>query len=235
MTTLIHGDDATAISNHVAQILAQAKHNQATVIRLSAEGLTAPELELTLTAQELFESNRVIIIDAVHSLPVGKRRSGLIARLSEFRSQTTQLILVESKMLTPTQLKVFGQAKVLTCKLPKTVFAWLDGLGLSSDQTKQLTLLNQAIHDASPEQVFYLLIRHIRLLVIVADGGADQLSNQELPAFARSKMLAQARRIGLDQLVRLYQKLLEIDLGVKTGRSLLTLDQQLQQLVLEND
>ncbi len=232
MTTLIHGDDPSTVSKHLTQRLAQAKNRQDSTVRLSADGLTIPDLELSLTAQELFELNRVIVIDNLHSLPVSKRRSGLIARLADFQSATTQLILVESKLLTPTQLKVFSKAEIITCKLPKTVFAWLDNLGTGTDSKKQLARLDQAIHDSSPEQVFYLLIRHIRLLIILADGGESQLSSQELPPFARSKMRTQAHRLGLNNLVQLYQKLVSIDLGQKTGRSLLTLAQELEQLGL---
>lgn len=232
VTTLIYGDDPTAVSTQLTQLIVKAKAKDLTVIRVNADSLTLPDLELTLTAQELFETERLVIIEGVHGLPVGKRRSSLISRLAEFQSLATQLIMAENKVLTPTQLKVFSQAKLISCKLPKTVFTWLDRLGSSNEPEKQLELLNQAVHDASAEQVFYLLIRHIRTLIIVADGGMNEMTNSELPAFTRNKVLAQARKIGFDRLTEIYKKLVEIDVNLKTGQSLLTMEQHLQQLVL---
>ncbi len=229
--TILHGDDLVKISDQITLFLTEAKNKGQHIFRFEASQLNLPDLGNALSAQELFESARLIVIDGLHSLPVSKKRSGFISQIAQLESDPLPIILVENKLLTPTQLKVFGKAKVITCKTAKTVFAWLDSLG-QNNKASQLTALNQALHDSSPEQVFYLLIRHVRLLLLISDGGADRISPQELPAFAKSKMTTQARLWGWEKLAKLYQQLLDIDLNQKTGKAMLSLEQSLQQLVL---
>lgn len=103
------------------------------------------------------------------------------------------------------------------------MFAMVDAIG-NRDANKALELLHILLEEMDFIPLFGMVVRQFRLLVqareILDLGGneEDLIKTFGLPAFVVRKIQAQARQFDLPTLEGIYQHLLEIDLGEKTGR-----------------
>lgn len=105
------------------------------------------------------------------------------------------------------------------------VFALVDALG-HRDPTAALRLLHaQLDQDAAPPYLLSMIARQFRLLLQMKDlagrGSTLNAAREQLKLhpFVAEKTWNQALNFTLPQLESIYQKLLETDLAIKTGRS----------------
>jgi len=105
------------------------------------------------------------------------------------------------------------------------IFALVDALGQMNGRLAA-QLLQQKINDGmEPFQLFAMFVRQFRLLIQVkelANAGhkpPDIAKTLRLHGFVAGKLHQQCRRFSMSQLEQIYDHLLAIDLGVKTGRT----------------
>lgn len=105
-----------------------------------------------------------------------------------------------------------------------SIFEMVDALGQRQGE-KALTLVRQLLDDGDdPLRIYGMIIRQYRLLLMVR----EQLDRGQTPAtmektigvkgWLARKLAGQAGYYSLDLLERIYRKLLEIDLDMKTGQ-----------------
>lgn len=224
MLSILHGDDEIAIHKELSRILADANAKGIQVVRVDAKGLTLPILESMLGTQELFASEKVVVIDRLHGLVKSKAKDELIQFIAD-RPQTTDdstsVIVVENKALTATMLKKFPTARTQVFKLPMLLFSFVDALGMQP-HPRLITTFHQIIATQDAEFVFAMLMRQIRMLIAYVSDG----SYSGAP-FGRAKIAAQAKLFTIEKLLGLHQALLAIDIGQKTSSSPLTLTQEI--------
>lgn len=227
MLTILHGDDTVSLHKELVRLLQQAKSFGRPILRLSAKGLARAELETAIGTQELFTPAKTVVIEKLLSLPKGKNKDALVSFVSSHTSPETDLILIEEKLLTPAYIKQFPKATIRSFKLPAVLFTWLDALGVAPASTT-VSLFHQVLQTQDVEFCFVMLVRQIRLLLqFVADGTYTG------PPFGRTKIAAQAKHFSLKKLLALHERLLTIDIGQKTSRSVRTLTQEIDLLLLE--
>lgn len=224
MFTILHGDDSVKLQSHLRLLVTQASEKHIPITRLLAKDLSLSDLEIALGTQELFASEKLIIIEGLHSLPKSKRKEELLEKI-KFQipnsNDQTHIICVENKTLTATQLKSFQTAKVMAFKLPVIVFQFIESIGIMGHM-EAITRFHQVLEHQDAEFVFVMLIRQIRmLLAYIADGVYDG------PPFGRSKIERQAKKFSLEQLLLLHKTLLDIDVRQKTSKTVLTLTQEI--------
>jgi DNA polymerase-3 subunit delta len=111
------------------------------------------------------------------------------------------------------------------------VFATVDAIG-ERDGPGALAGLRRLLENDDPRYAFHMIIRQFRLLVLARqalDLGLDPQATLRVHPFVASKVTAQARRFGMPLLQRVYHRLLEIDIGSKTGEA--DLEVALEELV----
>ena len=178
--------------------------------KLEAKQLQPHALEQLLGTTSLFSENSVIQIEELHSLPKSERKTRLIQLFHNQISETVHVVLWEKKKLTATELKQFPQAKVQAFPLSSKMFAWINSLE-SLPIKKQLQLLQDAITSDGAEFCFAMLARQVRIWL--------------------GKTSANSPR--QHKLLTIHEDLTFIDFHLKTGQSVLTLDQALTQTVLK--
>jgi DNA polymerase III delta subunit len=220
---IIHGENTIASREKLVDCITQSKLKGNEIVRIESKSLTEAQLEELLGTSDLFGTEKTVIIDSLHSLPTSKKKKNLVAQLKN--SQLHELILWEKRALTKTMLKPFPSAQVFEYKASKTLFAWLDLFGKSKDSTKKLTLLHDAFNSDGEYFCFLMLIRQFRLLIQVKTGakvgGAP---------FMITKLKSQANNFTEEELLKIYKKLLKIDIAQKTSKNLLSLQQELDLL-----
>lgn len=224
--TIIHGENIIASREKLITLLDKIKESGGEIVKLEAKELSEAVLEELFGANDLFGTQKTIVIEGLHSLPKSKKQKTLIELSTN--SQIHEVILWEKRTLTKTMLKPFSNTQVFEFKASKTLFNWLDMLGTKENETKKLQLLQDAIATDGEYFCFIMLIRQFRLLI-----QAKTDSQIAGAPFMITKLKKQAERFTLNQLVGIYSKLLEFDLSQKTSKNLLSVNQWLDLLSLK--
>ena len=108
------------------------------------------------------------------------------------------------------------------------IFRLTDAIG-NQNKKLALQLLNQQLINTDPKEhprIFSMIIRQFRLLIQIKDVLAKQTVSQAslakqlgLHPFVVSKTLPQTNKYTLEQLKNIYQKLLMVDIKIKTGQA----------------
>lgn len=231
MLTILHGDDSVRIHTRALELTTSATTRGILIERPEAKSLSVSSLEALVGTDQLFSSEKLIWIDRLYALPKSSQKDALIAwitdRATTNTTDTTQILLTEDKVLTPTQLKKFTSAKIELFKLPQIVFSFIESIG-SITPARAVTQFHEVLKTQEAEFVFAMMVRQFRMLLMyVADGIYDG------PPFSRGKIINQAKKFTQTQLLQIHKRLLAIDLGQKTSSSPLTLSQEIDLLLLE--
>ncbi len=223
---IIHGENTIASRDKLIELINKAKLEHQEIIRLEAKDLTEAQLETILGTTDLFETKKTILIEGLHSLPKSTKQKTLIQMCAD--SKLYEIILWEKRELTATMLKSFPGAQNYIFKASKTLFAWLDLLGKRGDESKKIQLLHEAINTDGEYFCFLMLLRQFRLLIQAKTG--EKIGGAP---FMITKLNKQTQQFTLEQLLKIYSQLLEIDFSQKTSTNLLSMNQQLDLLSLK--
>src|SRR3989344_4644709 len=208
MITVFHGTDQVKSRLNLNQELT------GTVIKLNAARLSPEDLTQALESSLLFETKQIIFIDNLFSLPQSQNKSKLIDIL--LSHPDSPVFLWEKKPLTPAVAKkLSGQkARLVESKLPPVIFKFLDSLK-PKNLRLSLNLFHDSLKASAPEQVFYLLTRRLANLIA-----------------AKDDLVTQAKAFDLATLFAFHRGLLALDIGTKTGSSLLPLKLRLELMLV---
>lgn len=220
---ILYGENTVKSRERLIELVREAKQAGKDVITLTAARLTPADLESALQKTSLFGTEQLVVIEELHSLPRSSRKNQLLEIVG---AANVDVILWEKRDLTKTMLKAFPKAATENFRLTNSLFAWLDAFSPTGAKTKQLQLLQQALHTNGEQMCFVMLIRQIRLLIQVKDGGRPAG-----PPFMISKLAKQAKDFTLDRLLKLHEQLFVMDQAAKTSGSYLSLGQELDLLV----
>lgn len=104
------------------------------------------------------------------------------------------------------------------------IFDLVDALGSRSQKQASLLLQQKIAEGQDPFSIFGMITRQFRLLIQVKEladeGKRPPAISQELKqhSFVVGKLYGQAQGFSLTQLEQIYKHLLDMDIGVKTGR-----------------
>lgn len=225
MLTVLHGENIIASRDKLVELITQAKEKNKTIERLDAKKINPGLLESKLIKQDLFGTERTVVIDELHSLPRSKQKELLIELITK---SDVDVILWEKRKLTPTMIKNFPRATNLEFKLSSALFKWLDSLnGSKKNKNQQLLTFRQTLQTEDPHLCLVMLARQIRMLIQAKDGGSISGS-----PWMVKKIKKQSQSFNLPQLLNIHHRLLEIDLRQKTSTNTLELDQELDLLLL---
>jgi DNA polymerase III subunit delta len=109
-----------------------------------------------------------------------------------------------------------------------SIFELVDALGNRNGE-RAATLLSQKLAEgADPFYLFAMIVRQFRLLVQIRELSEEGLrppaiaQRLRIHSFVAGKLHQQCQRFSLAQIERIYAHLLDIDVGVKTGRAEMT-------------
>lgn len=224
MITVLHGENEIKSREKLVSLLAEIQSRGEKIVRLEGKKITLAQLEEALAQTDLFGKNETLVIEELHSLPRSKKKDELIAQVV---NAPKDIILWEKRQLTPTMLKPFAGAKVEEYKLSNSLFSWLDLFHAQTPITKNLTALHTAVKSSGDHMCFLMLIRQIRLLIQVKDGGRPAGA-----PFMVQKLQKQAQFFTLEALLKIHTLLFELDRNMKSSQGFLSLEQELDLLVM---
>jgi len=214
MITIIHGDDIATSRNFLNEV----RQKKPDVTLLNGEDLTVTDLLQIVEGGGLFITEKTIFIENFYSKKKAvKEFESLIAILKE-KTLEHEIILWEGKELDKKSLSLFNHATVKTYKLPQTLFLFLDSI--KPKQGKNLVQLYQkVIVHVEVEMVFFMLIRHVRMLLALSEKSIEQIDEvKRLAPWQHNKLQKQAALFTKKELIVLHKKLYVLDNGLKTGQ-----------------
>ena len=222
MITLLHGDDTATSRNELQRLKAGREIRQ-----LDGRGLTDTMLTQALESDSLFGGDTLVVIENLFS-KLGKKPK-LIATLAEIiKRSRADVIIWEDKEVGITITKNLGNPSVRLFKIPISLFQFLDGIKPGNTKSV-LTLFLKTLATHAPELIYTMLVRRIRQLIQVADG----VTPEGLQSWQVSRLTSQSRSFTIDRLIELYRQLLNMEYSIKTGSSPFTMQQLLEQYLID--
>ena len=228
MLTIIHGDNHFASRTELDRLKNQATSQEMT--NFDAAFLTLTDLIQALESKSLFGGGKLVIIENLLTQKAKKndRNSRDMIDYLQKNSSDINCILWENKEITKTILASFPKARILFFKIEKKLFQFLDSLKQNYSQ-KSLPLFHQILENDDPEMIFFMMIRQFRRLLLVKSQSAflDSMSDWQ-----EQKVRNQAKYFSMNELVKAYQDLLDIDYSIKSGQSALDIIGRLDMLLI---
>ncbi|OGK17661.1 hypothetical protein A3D80_04405 [Candidatus Roizmanbacteria bacterium RIFCSPHIGHO2_02_FULL_40_13b] len=223
MITLLYGDNTAESRKKYVELRTEYTSQEVEIIELTAQNL--PELSTWLyDSNMLFASKKVFFGENL----ISKKENRELLKKYDTKDAEIDFILWEEDTDDRTVKFVFTNAKVISHKLPTTIFTFLDGI-YPGNKKESLFGLNQLTQVVDSNIIVFMLIKRIRELILV-EGGK---SPDKLASWQVGKLKSQAGKWGTgEKLIKFYDALYRIDVAQKTGSTAYTLKKALDILLI---
>lgn len=213
MLLIIHGEDEAASRNY---LLTQKKENS----RVMSDEFIAPaDLIQFFEGNSLFLEEKHLIIENFLSQKKQSKEHEIIVGLLNKYSKLHTILLWEKNEIPKKSLALFPLANIKVFLYPKFIFAFLDGI--RPKNKKLLALFHELLKTSEVELVFFMLVRHVRILLGLSDKKSTEAIDEikRLAPWQKTKLEKQLAFFTREQLITLFQKLHDIDVKIKTGQA----------------
>lgn len=228
MIFFLHGDNQPASRERLNQLLTEARVSKKEIIQLEGLKIDQNQLLQALESSSLFGQDKLVVIENLFSRPQSGEKEAIIKYLKK-EAIVLDLVFWEKKNISGTITRWLPKTwQFIEFKIPVVIFKFLDEFR-PNNQKQLLTLIRSSIRVDSAEMVFYMLARRLHDLIVAKDLGKSGLKGAP---WQIGRLVSQAGNFTLNQLIQLYQKLLNIDIDIKTGASPMTLPWHLDLLIV---
>jgi DNA polymerase III delta subunit len=228
MITLIYGDDIDQARNKLNEVL----EGKTRITRINFEKATPDELIQAFESQDLFEEKRTIVIENIKNNALFDKI--LDALLSFKKNPMVDIVLWADEALDVKFVAKLKDAQSYAFLLPKFLFPFLDTL-LPNQGKKSVELLSKVRDGMADELIFFMIVKRIRtLLLLKAGNSTDFDETSRMQSWQLSRMSGQLNAWDEKKLVSFYQKLFDLETGMKTSTLPLSLGQHLDILLLSD-
>ena len=223
MTTLLHGQNQVALKRRLSQIEGDFVGE---IISLDGKTISEELLIQNLNSNSLFKVKKLIIIENLST------NSHILKKLTT----DAEIILVEDKKLSPTQIKTISQPFLKIheeeFKTDPIVFKFLDSLE-PGNSTKTFKFWEDYKDSEVPEVILVMLARQIRLLLLAKTSDPETSPEwSRLSPWQQQKLTSQAEKFPLSKLKEHFSRLCNLDHKSKTGQLTLDLNSSLELFLL---
>lgn len=225
MLYILHGDDTVKLRRRLSEIIT----DQSKAVFLQSDKSSTQDILASLRTSDMFLESKYTVIEKINKL--GKKDLDLIfpELLASANSQTSQVILVSTTELSKIFLSKYKNAQIEVFQIPKLFFTFLDNLNPKSFKQELELLLR--MENVEAEQIFYAMIKRVHQLILIKNiSSSPEL--EKMSPWQFSKIRSQSSKWTTLALERLYKKLFEIEVKMKSGGLSLPLKKQLDILII---
>jgi hypothetical protein len=215
MKLLIHGDDLEKSREY----LNQERESLRNPILLDAENLTFDTFFQAAENKSLFDEQIFLVIENL--LSKNKANSLELKNIIEFinNSKNLNVILWEQSEISKTSQSLLKNFDVKVFLIPRLMFAFLDQIRPGNSQTL-IKIFHELLATEAPELIFFMLIRQFRLFLQVSEKSTIQIDEvKRMAPWQLSKLSKQASYFTKENLVSHYNRIFEMEINQKTGKS----------------
>ncbi len=215
---ILHGDNIVESSKKLNLLIEEYKSQGHQINSFDQSELTLGRLRQELSPADLFGTTSFLIIRGLLSGAKSKSKDKIIEYLKE--AKPANLLLYETKAVHASTVNQFKGATIENFKVEINIFKFLEKIS-PDNTTTLLSGYNDLIQKgAEPEFIFAMTVRQFRLL-IQCKSSPNLL---KLAPFSLRALQYQSQKFSLDNLLDSFQKLYEIERGIKTGKNPLDLN-----------
>jgi len=225
MLYIFHGDGIATSRKLLTEAIGKDRDLGREIRTLEGDKLTPADLNSTLATASLF-STETIVIENLLSRLRSKDKDACIALLSAYQGDKN-ILLWDKKEITKPNLAKLPSAKVVLSKIPTALFTLLESL-VPGRAKVALDLLHEVVRDTEDIIVFTMIARQISYLIMIQSAKSPKFAPWQL-----AKLRTQASFWESKQLEHFLSRLLQIDLSLKSGASVLSYTDHLDILLLD--
>jgi len=226
MITMIHGEDIAASRDYYWNL----KQKMPDSVTLNGATISLTDLQQAVAGQDLFGTKKTVVIEDLFSKK--KSPKDLEQFTDILNNSDADIILWESKELTPKQVGLLKEKIIKLFKIPATIFALLDSIKPGGGKIL-IEQFHKTLEEKDPEFVLFMLTRLIRTLLAMQDNSSPTISEvSRLAPWQRGKLDKQAKLFRVDQLLSLHEQLFNLERNMKTGGLTLSLADSMDFLLL---
>lgn len=208
MLNILHGDNLVESRQFLRNLTAKAADSGVEVVTFQGNKATLADIKEALASDTLLGGNRMVVIENLLGGQKSAEKTKVISYLKEGKYDSDLLIWEDKEIKGILSLP---KAEVHRFRVNQVIFRYLESLRPGNTQ-ETLQLLETLKRQEEAEMVFYMLIRQFRLLIMVKDEALETMA-----PWQRQKLLNQSRNFTCDELLKIYQELLNIDFKQKTS------------------
>lgn len=213
MITIIHGDNIVMSRKKLSALTTNSTNTE----NYNAKKDSVEKITNELSGQSLFEEKKTVVIENLKA-PGLKKYNELIKSINKYKddSKTHVIVYLETTEKAPF-LKKFHTKSVETFALPKYFFTFLDGI--YPKNAKNVLTIKQKMSDSfADEQLFYAVVKRVRLLLMAKTGKINMLTEgKKMGAWQQERLLSQSSKWDNKALIHFYTDLSKLEFGLKTS------------------
>lgn len=222
MLYLIHGEDSASARKRLDEVLVKR-----TATRIDGRKLDFSNFELLTNSSDMFSDKKTIVIE---NFPLDKSLANLLKVIHS--KKDVDVILYKEDDVDKRTLEKVKADSVYSFPFPKYFYQFLDGLAPKKGKALQETLSKMS-DSYTAEQVFYSMVKRVRLLLALTSKGGEEIKEvSSLAPWQEGKIRSQARFWTQDKIISFYKRLYEIETGLKTSGLTMSLKNHLDILLL---
>ena len=208
MITLIHGADYLSSRKFFTDL----KEKSPDHFFVDNESLIIEELLQVLSGTSLFQKKNLIFLENLYSKKYKQLED--VEKILTKHDKQSETYIWEPKEISKIVTKAI-KFRDQNFKLPNNIFQFLDSLKPNS--AGNISLAAKVLENTSEEIVFFMITRQFRILNSIFDSKKNIDEVKKLASWQRNKLERQAKLFGKEKLKEIYNKIFEIEKGVKTG------------------
>ena len=214
MLTIICGEDTAASRKYFDDLKKQYLTENYFASEVKPEQVSEITKELA-NSNNLFEEKRLFIttnLDKYYKKITFRKRGEdpLSKALSEI-SASKQIIVLDWEDKSAWELKIKKITPVKEFKMKEDIFKLLDSL-YPKNKLNFLQILDSLSQSTEEQFIFIMLARHIRNLILAASNSLPNMA-----PWQKSRVISQAQKWSSENLVKFYEGIQRIDIGLKTS------------------
>lgn len=213
MIVIAHGDNIKESRDYYFN----EKKKSSSPVTLDGSKVSLTDLAQSVKGQELFGGGVSVFIEELLSKKKkGKDYQAILTFLKE--NEEESVFLWESKTLSIKETGIFTKAVVKKFDFPKEIFAFLESIKPGNERGS-IVLFHRVIETQETEFVFFMMVRHFRILLGLEASPDQQIDEvKRLGPWQITKLSSQRKLFTIDGLKNFYNKLFNIEKGLKTGK-----------------
>jgi len=224
MITLIHGNDNLASRNYFLSIKDENS------ILMDAQNLNLVELSQIINGSGLFLEPKKIFIDNLFTNKGSKNQVDVFSIIG--KGHDSEIYLYADKEIPIKSLSDIKDLNSKVFRVPQNIWNFLDEIRPKSSQN--IFKFHEVLKETEPEIIFSMILRQFRLLLAISSSSSKNISEvSRLAPWQKSKLTRQASLFSNEKLIDIIKKLYFIDKTTKTGKTSLSLKQNIDILLLE--
>lgn len=224
MITLIHGNDTLTSRKYFLD------QKDTESLTFDAESINVVELEQSLAGSGLFGSTKKVFIENLFSRKSAKNIESIGKLLTLYKD--TEVFFWADKEVGVKVLASFPKVEKKEFKIPQNIWNFLDNIRPST--SSNVASFHRTLNEAEPEIIFAMILRQFRLMLGLISTSKENIDEvKRVAPWQKTKLMRQASLFGEEKLKAIYKMLYKIDKTTKTGKTNLTLTQNIDILLLQ--